>query len=56
MATGTSTTLVEIHDGRVRLHTTGSGFDMVIVHGTAVQASEYHRLTEALSTEYTVHI
>jgi len=56
MGIDTSNTLVPVRDGRVGLHTVGNGPGLVIVHGSAVRASDYRRFTEALSHRYTVHI
>ncbi|AGF72863.1 alpha/beta fold hydrolase [Corynebacterium halotolerans] len=48
-------TKVPVDGGHLDVHSTGSGPGLVLVHGSAVRASDYARLVQNLSTHFTVH-
>ena len=50
-------TRVQTTDGRpLEVRSTGRGPGLVVVHGSAVAAKDYHRLAEALADRFTVHL
>ncbi|GIF38781.1 alpha/beta fold hydrolase [Actinoplanes xinjiangensis] len=49
--------MIETRDGaRIPLHTTGSGPDLVVVHGGGVTIDIYRRLAARLADRFTVHL
>jgi pimeloyl-ACP methyl ester carboxylesterase len=49
--------MIEMRDGaRIPLHTTGSGPDLVVVHGGGVTIEIYRRLAARLAGRFTVHL
>jgi pimeloyl-ACP methyl ester carboxylesterase len=49
--------MIEMRDGaRIPLHTTGSGPDLVVVHGGGVTIDIYRRLASRLADRFTVHL
>jgi pimeloyl-ACP methyl ester carboxylesterase len=49
--------MIEAKDGaRIRLHTTGAGPDLVVVHGGGVTIDIYRRLAARLADRFTVHL